>query len=67
MERVPLPQPKAERHAAATKSTPSEEGDGEEVHPLLSRKILLPAAGVAALLVVVTGAWALLSGRRKLG
>jgi hypothetical protein len=60
-ERVPLPQPKP-RPAA---STPAEVVD-EETSPLISRRVLLFGVGLAALLVVLTGTWAVLSNRRGL-
>jgi hypothetical protein len=61
-ERVPLPAPRPS--SASPAPVPPAGADVEEASPLFSRWLLLPTAGLAALLVVLTGAWALRSGRR---
>jgi len=61
-ERVPLPAPRAPSELSLP--APPVTADVEESGSRLSRQLLLPAAGLAALLVAVTGAWALRPGRR---
>src|SRR5262249_20467553 len=60
-ERVPLPEPKP--RPAASSPAPVED---EEPGPLVSRRVLLLGIGLAVLLVVLTGTWAVLSHRRGL-
>jgi hypothetical protein len=49
---------------ASAGKMPAPRSEGEEAGPLVPRWLLLSGVGVAAVLVVVTGAWALRSGHK---
>jgi hypothetical protein len=61
-----LPLPEAKKEAGGGVGEVTRATDPDEAGPLFPRQVLVPATGLAALLVVVTGAWAVRSGRRKL-
>jgi hypothetical protein len=64
---VPLPKPRAEPAPVVAPAAVSIEPEDEPGAELVPRRVLIPATGAAALLVVLTGFWVLFSRRGRAG